>query len=119
MQGRLARILAVAVLVALLPATAGDAAPRRHDGPQGAATVVRIRIVDNRFRRGTITVDRGTVVKWMNTGSNIHTTTSDTGSWDSEELAPGEIFRKKFRRVGTFPYHCEIHNSMVGTITVT
>ena len=119
MWRREAAILVLAVLASMVPATAGDATPRRHDGPQGAAEVVRIRIVDNRFRGGTITVDRGTVVKWVNKGSNLHTTTSDTRLWDSGDLSSGEVFRKKFRRAGTFPYHCEIHSSMTGTITVT
>ena len=118
MRGRPTRILALALLVFLLPATAGGAT-ERPQGPRGASPVERIRIVDNRFRGGSITVERGTVVKWVNRGDNTHTSTSDTGVWNSDNLLPGESFRRRFRRTGTFAYHCNIHSDMTGTITVT
>ena len=116
---RLWRRSAVVTMCLLLLSTTGVAAaarPRRE--PRGTTQVATIRIVDDRFRHGTITVDRGTVVKWRNTGQNTHTTTSDTGIWDSGNLSPGQTFRRRFRRTGTFAYHCAIHSTMHGTITV-
>ena len=118
MRGRPTKVLALALLTVLLPATAGDATERPERGPSGASRVERIRIVDNAFRGGSITIERGTVVKWLNRGDNTHTTTSDSGVWDSGNLLPGENFRRRFRRTGTFPYRCMIHSSMTGTITV-
>lgn len=103
-------IVSLAVLVPAAPAVAVE--------PSGTAEVVKVKIVDNRFRGGSITIDRGTVVKWRNRGDNTHTTTSDSGVWDSGNLVSGERFRRKFRRVGTFEYHCSIHPTMQGTITV-
>ena len=102
--------LVLLALVTAAPATAAE--------PQGANPVKRIRIVDNRFRGGTVTIERGTVVKWVNRGNNPHTTTSDSGVWDSGTLLTGDSFRRRFRRVGTFDYMCVIHPSMTGTITV-
>ena len=112
------RLLALGLLLMLFPASGVVAAERPQSPPRGTAEVVKVKIVDNRFRNGTITIDRGTVVKWRNRGDNTHTTTSNTGIWDSGNLSPGGSFRRRFRQVGTFRYHCEIHSTMTGTITV-
>jgi plastocyanin len=82
---------------------------------------VKIKIKDagtRRFAPSSITIDRGTKVKWVNKGTLTHTTTANNGAWD-ETLGPGETFTRKFRRAGTFAFHCSIHPSMTGTITVT
>ena len=63
---------------------------------------------------------QGTTVCWTNDGQTTHTSTSDTGVWDSSFLAPGESFSFTFNNTGSFPYHCTIHAAqMTGTITVT
>jgi plastocyanin len=108
--------LALVLLVTGVLAWAEPAAPRE---PRGATEIVRVRIVDFRFRPVTVTIERGTVVKWKNRGDVSHTSTSDTGLWDSGTLSPGEAFRRRFRRAGTFTYHCEIHPSMEATVVVT
>lgn len=115
MRRFLIRCLSVAVLLVVVAPEAGALEPR--SAALGAA--VRVRIVDNRFRPRSLTIPLGTVVRWVNRGSNNHTSTSDTGLWNSGILAPGDTFRKRFRRRGTFTYHCEIHTSMTATITVT
>jgi plastocyanin len=112
-------LLPIALLLTLLPAAGVEGAERPGREPRGTVEVVRIRMLDNRFRPATITIDRGTVVKWRNRGDNTHTTTSNSGVWDSGNLSPGESFRRRFRQEGTFSYRCEIHLSMTGTITVT
>lgn len=111
-------VVFVAVVLSLLVVV-----PWADADPPGARTTgtarVRIRIVDNRFRPRSTTIDRGSVLTWRNRGSRTHTTTSDDGLWDSGPLSPGDTFRKRFRRRGTFTYHCMIHATMTGTITVT
>jgi plastocyanin len=65
----------------------------------------------------TITV--GDSVRWTNNGAVLHTSTSDTKVlWDSGTLNPGESFTFQFNDLGSYPYHCEFHPSMVGTIVV-
>ncbi len=58
-------------------------------------------------------------MRWRNRGNNNHTTTSNTGIWDSPTLSYGESYRRRFGQRGTFNYHCDIHPSMTATITVT
>jgi plastocyanin len=79
----------------------------------------RVRIVDFRFRPGTIEVARRTRVRWTNQGGVSHTSTSTNGMWDSGTLAPGDSFSRVFRRAGTFTYACSIHVDMTGTVVVT
>lgn len=111
--------LAAAALIALPPAVA-EAAPAPDRTPiRGAIPTVRIRMRDNVFRPRSVTIQRGTRVRWVNRGSNPHTTTSDTGLWDSGILSPGDSFARRFRRAGTFRYHCEIHVGMTARIVVT
>ena len=116
---RAGRLLGIALAFLLLPSALPGHVLARGTGPRGAAEVVKIKIVDNRFRNGSVTIDRGTVVKWTNRGDNIHTSTSDTGVWDSGSLTTDESFRRTFRRAGTFDYFCAVHPTMTGTITVT
>jgi plastocyanin len=108
-------IVVALALIVLAPAVAADEPGRE---PRGATQVVRVRIVDFAFRPRNLTIDRGTVVRWANRGNRRHTTTSNTGLWN-HTLAPGETFRRRFRRMGSFAYHCSIHPQMTGTITVT
>ena len=106
---------AIALVVPALPAEANVS--RRGMGTLG--TVARVRMVDgNRFRPPTLTVARGTRVRWVNRDNVSHTTTSNTGLW-GETLSPGERFVRRFRRAGEFNYRCTIHTGMNGRIVVT
>ena len=57
---------------------------------------------------------------WNSTGITPHSTTSDTGLWDSTSVPAPHTFTQTFTSAGTFPYHCTIHVSfgMKGTIIV-
>ncbi len=112
-------VIAVAAALALPPAVAGAAPAADRTPVRGAIATVRIRMRDNVFRPRSVTIQRGTRVRWVNRGSNPHTTTSDGGLWDSGILESGESFSRRFRRVGTFRYHCEIHVGMTARIVVT
>lgn len=89
-------------------------------GEAGETVTRRVRIVDegvNRFRPATLTVERGTRVRWVNRGSLTHTSTSNTDRWD-RTIPPGGAFSRVFRRRGTFRYHCSIHAEMTARIVV-
>jgi plastocyanin len=70
------------------------------------------------FSPQTLTVTKGTTVTWTNNDSTTHTVTSDTGVWDSGNVAVGNTFSFTFNQSGTFPYHCKIHTSMTAKVVV-
>ena len=115
---RLARILVALAITALgLAGRDAFAAPQA----QQSATV---EMQDFVFAPKTITIVAGTTVNWPNTGQAPHTSTSDTGLWDSGQKAAGESFSFTFREAGTFPYYCTLHGApggvgMAGTVIVT
>jgi plastocyanin len=70
---------------------------------------------------GAVTIKAGQTVLWKNTGTVPHTSTSDTGVWNSGNLAAATgTYIRTFSAAGTFPYHCTIHGvAMAGTVVVT
>jgi plastocyanin len=82
------------------------------------AATATVSIQDFLFNPQAVTVNIGDSVKWTNSGSFPHTTTSDVPKWDSTNLAPGSSFSFVFKEPGVFKYHCSIHPGMTGTITV-
>ena len=70
----------------------------------------------------------GGTVQWFNDDHNTnsygstavtHNITADDGSFTSNKLAPGTSFEATFDTPGTYGYHCSIHPTMKGTVTVT
>jgi plastocyanin len=71
------------------------------------------------FKPANITIKPGTKVIWINRDSTQHTATANNGrSFDSGPLGPGQRFSHTFKRAGKKAYHCEIHPSMKGSVTV-
>jgi plastocyanin len=79
---------------------------------------VEVSIQDFAYTPDPVHVPVGTTVRWTNNDNVEHTVTSDTGLFDSDGLDPGESFEYRFDVPGTYPYHCEIHPSMQGTVIV-
>jgi plastocyanin len=78
-----------------------------------------VRIIEFSFNPSSMTVAAGNTVTWTNAGTTSHTTTADSGAWNSGPLRPGASFSQTFNTPGTFSYHCMIHPTMMGTVTVT
>jgi plastocyanin len=70
------------------------------------------------FGPASITVSVGTVITWQNNDGIAHTSTSDTGVWDTGSIPPGGSKTTTFPAAGTFPYHCSVHPMMTGTVIV-
>jgi plastocyanin len=70
------------------------------------------------FNPETITVTAGTTIKWINKDGVIHTVTSNTGLFDSGNVAANGTYSLKFANSGTFQYHCILHLPMTGKVVV-
>jgi plastocyanin len=72
------------------------------------------------FVPSTVNIGVGDSVTWTNMDAGIpHTTTSNTGVWDSNTLNNGQSFTHTFTQAGSFPYFCEVHpTQMTGTVIV-
>lgn len=79
----------------------------------------------------TVSLAAGSTVKWYNaditgTGGSYgsvsgvtHRLVSDDGTtFASGNIPPGGIFTATISGTGTFTYHCSIHLTMTGTLTV-
>ena len=103
--GRAALLLAVTLLGTLVP-DARALAPASVD------------IKDSKYLPSTITVPVGTTVRWTNHDEETHTVTSSNGSFGSLGLDLDETFTYTFTTPGTYPYGCDLHPFMGGTIVV-
>jgi predicted secreted protein with PEFG-CTERM motif len=76
------------------------------------------------FTPSEVTVDIGSEVTWINDDSAAHTVTSGDiesgldGQFDSSLFMAGKTFSYKFEKVGEFPYFCQVHPWMKGTVIV-
>ncbi len=70
------------------------------------------------FGPASMTVKKGTSITWQNYDSAVHTATSDSGAWDTGDIAQGGSKSITFNTAGSFPYHCTHHPMMTGTIIV-
>lgn len=127
------RALLVPVLVALslgLAACGGDSDSSGGEtagvetigseaAPSGeAARSEKVEIVEFAYQPDPVVVAVGGKVIWQNEDSAPHTATADDGSFDTGTLDKGKLKSETFKQAGTFPYFCEIHPTMHGTVEV-
>lgn len=68
------------------------------------------------FEPGTITIDVGQSVTWVNVDDDPHTATG--AGFDTGIMQPGEQSTVTFDEPGTFPSSCQIHPIMTGVVEV-
>ena len=61
----------------------------------------------------------GTTVTWKNEDSINHTVTADDGTSFNVSVDAGKTATFTAPAAGTYKFHCNIHASMHGTLTVT
>ena len=91
-------------------------------GTMEAATLT-VNMGDNFFSPLVTSINVGDTVHWVNQGFNPHSTTSNTGLWDSDNTFPGGMdngntFNHTFNAAGDFPYHDSGFSSMTGLVRV-
>jgi plastocyanin len=89
--------------------------------PAAAATGqdVPVDIRDFAYNPDPVQIAVGDTVTWTNQDEVPHTATAtDQSVLQSGTISPGSSFSQTFETAGEFPYHCEFHPNMSGTIIV-
>jgi YD repeat-containing protein len=106
---------AAATAAAAIPAAAGQAESTGLGTP--AANVAAT--AQLAFDPTAVTVKKGDVIQWTNTGSTAHNVTfDDQQSLTSGTLQQGNTWQVQFTTAGTYKYRCTFHPGMTGQITV-
>ena len=133
-------IAALVVVIALAGAAAvvvtSKDSPKKDDGMQttntsqssttdktaSSATQTNAVTIQNfAFSPATIKVKVGDTVTWINQDSTQHSVIANTASADAPNgslMAKGETYKFTFNKAGTYAYHCGVHPSITGTVTV-
>ena len=113
-------MVAAVVLVSTLVVVVSAGAHQHQPGGTHQHPTKKVLIENFRFSPAKITIKRGTRVVWINKDNAPHTATATNKprSFDSGRLGQGERYSHTFRSAGKKSYHCEIHPSMKGRITV-
>jgi plastocyanin len=119
----LRHLILLTALIVPLSACGGSSPTNPSPSPTPSGTPVSIvpgstTLTTTAYSPNPVTVALGGTVTWLNDDSVAHTSTSDSGLWNSSTLAPGARFSFRFQNAGTFTYHCSLHPNMVGTVTV-
>jgi len=83
-----------------------------------AQSPASVDIQDFNYLPPTLTVAAGTTVKWINRDEETHTVTSTAGAFGSAGLDLKEEFAHTFTAPGVYPYACDLHPQMHGTVVV-
>ncbi len=83
------------------------------------APFVVVDIVGRDYAPKGLTVERGTTVFWVNEDGNAHTATAFDGAFDSGNMSRGAVYSVAFEEPGRYPYGCDYHLDMGGSVTVT
>jgi plastocyanin len=98
------------------PSAAGGSAACSQGASAGQ---VAVSIKDFAFGSGDIQAKVGQVITFTNNDSAPHTATLDDGSCTTGTIASGSSDGLMFTAAGTYAFHCKIHSSMHGKITVS
>jgi len=79
-----------------------------------------IAIQNMAFTPPSMTVNKGAIVRWVNTDAVAHTVTftTESGIRSSGPLSSSQGFSVKFDQPGVYEYTCSIHPSIHGTVVI-
>jgi plastocyanin len=97
--------------------------PGQGQQNQASATPVAgnaVTIQNFGFSPANLEVKTGTTVTWTNYDRAPHTVTfRDSSLKSSDVLNQGDTFSYTFTQAGVYTYYCDLHQTMVGQVTVT
>ncbi len=83
-----------------------------------AASTTTVQLRDDAYSPSTVTIHAGDTVVFVNNDDDAHTVTATDGSFDSKGLDTHERWSHTFTKAGTYPYFCQLHPFMKGTVIV-
>ncbi len=113
-----------ALVVAALALTLGQQSATTSGATSSAAVVskaghVTIAISNYAYLPASLTVKAGARVTWTNHDQTAHTATaSGAKAFDSGTIKPGAHATVIFHKGGSYPYICQFHAFMHGTVVV-
>ena len=94
-----------------------------ENGTQPSIEGTKVSIVgndrSNSYSPNPVEIKAGETVTWVNEDSTVHTATANDDKFDSDMLFRGDVFNFTFDGEGEYPYYCDVHPNMVGTVVVT
>jgi plastocyanin len=72
----------------------------------------------NSYSPNPVEIKAGETVTWVNEDSTVHTATANDDKFDSDMLFRGDVFSFTFDGEGEYPYYCDVHPNMIGTVVV-
>ena len=123
---RLSRLVILLATVVVVSACGGSSNNDSTPAAQKPSTTAApssggsdaVTIQNFKFGPASLTVKAGAKVTVTNSDRTTHTATADGGAFDTGDLDPGASKTITLSKAGTYPYHCQIHSFMKGTIVV-
>jgi plastocyanin len=83
-----------------------------------SASTATIAVQNMAFSQRFVTVPLGATVTWSFRDSVPHSTTSNQNFWNSGAVGPGRSYTTTFPSAGVFAYHCALHPTMTGQVSL-
>ena len=125
---RLATLASAIILVACsgsggsttpTPGPASTTAASAPCADSTGTTVVQASVANNTWSQ-PVSAKVGDVITWSNDDGVPHKVALDDGSCQMSANIPGGGSKSLvFSKAGTYPFHCSVHPSMKGTITIS
>lgn len=96
-------------LILVVAVAGGAAAAANHD----------VTIEANTFQPADVTIAPGDSVTWTNRDAERHDATAADESWGTGNIFTNSSRSVTFATVGIYRYHCTIHPTMEGRVTVS
>lgn len=108
------RLLAIGLLLLVCSSVLALMIP-----PAVRASETTVLMGDSFFSPQEVTITVGASIVWKNNGTLTHTSTSDSGLWDSGSVPPSNTYvTPPFAKVGVYNYHSKPDTQMTGKIIV-
>jgi plastocyanin len=87
--------------------------------PAARAATHAATIASFSYTPNDVAISVGDTVVWRNLDATVHTVTASRGEFSSGSMRQGQEFSATFNVPGLYPYFCEPHEFMRGTVSVT